>query len=380
MSKTKQDLNIAIIGAGIGGLSLAGLLYQAGYKCTVYEQAREFRPTGAGINFSANGTRVFQHLGLGQKMFDVGIKPLSKINREYDSGREFYTIHPLEMEAKYGAPFVAFHRGALHQMLISAVPEHSIKLNKRLKSLDQNADSITLHFEDGSSAQVDAVIGADGVHSKVREMISAESPKASYAGRVAYRAIFPHSPQNGFDLGDHTRWWAPDRYVLMYYMDEPRQDVNLCTGGPEPWEGDEFMPQATSTAQLVEAFADFHPDAVNLLKQCQQVIRWPLMIRPPAEKWSSGRITLLGDACHSMTPHIGQGGGMAVEDAAMLVRCLDVADADPVQAFKLYEINRHERSEKAYQESASDKLGRGDADGNWLYSYNVLEAPIKTSV
>lgn len=187
----RQDQpNIAVIGAGIGGTSTAILLRAAGYKCTVFEQSSEFLPVGAGINFGPNGTRIFHAMGLGEEIRKIGINPLFKSNRRWDTGEIFFTADNLALGEKYGSEFMAFHRADLQRMLSSAAGLDIFELGKRLTWLQPLDDSVRLGFEDGSEAEFDAVIGADGLHSKVREHLLGSEP-SSYFGHVAYRAIVP---------------------------------------------------------------------------------------------------------------------------------------------------------------------------------------------
>lgn len=373
---SKNKLRIAIIGGGIGGTTAAGLLQRAGYQCTVYEQTPEFRPIGAGINFFPNGTRVFRFMGLESKMLRAGVQHKIRINRDWDTGRAFYTYQPSTIAEKYGAPFIAFHRAALHDALASAAAPETFQLGKRLRSLHQGESSIHLHFEDGTTATADAVIGADGVHSKVREAVLDPTPPV-YSGRVAYRSVFPRALLSDPEHTDYTRWWAPDRYVVFYSMNQARDEVNLVTGGPEEWGSNDFVPMPVEPDRMCAAFEDFHPHVRQTFEKCTHVTRWPLLVRRPGIPWGRGPVTLLGDACHPMTPHLGQGAGMAVEDAMVLVRCLEAVNGeDPELAFRMYETNRYERTARVQRESDEDKIGRGEADVSWLYGHDVVTAPI----
>jgi 6-hydroxynicotinate 3-monooxygenase len=374
MSNSKP--RVAVVGGGIGGTTAAILLQQAGYECTVYEQAPAFHRVGAGINFAPNSTRVFRAMGVEKNMLKVGIQHRLKFNREWDTGRVTFTVPVPELTVLYGAPFLACHRGDLHDVLTSAVKPGTLMGGKRLKSLDSRGSGVRLEFEDGKSATADIVIGADGVHSKVREAIlGPESPV--YYGLVAYRSIFPRALLGNFELADNTKWWGVDRYVLIYFLNERRDEVYVVTGSPDVWDSDDFSPQSVDARRMRAAFEGFHPEVQRVLAQCSQVSRWAMLERPPRAPWSSGPIVLLGDACHPMTPHLGQGGGMAVEDAVMIVRCLEsVGGEDPELAFRLYEANRFERTARVQRESQQNEWGRVKMDHHWLYGYDALTVPI----
>lgn len=369
---------IAIVGAGIGGMTAAALLTRNGYPCTVFEQAVEFRRLGAGINFAPNATRVFRALGVEREMGAVGIQPRAKFNREWNTGRILREISTRELSKLYGAPFFALHRGALHDVLVSTVDPRAFHLGKRLRSLQPRGAEVVLEFDDNSTAVADAVIGADGLHSKVRESILGTEPP-EYFGLVAYRAIFPRAAIKDLELADNTRWLADDRYVLFYFMSEARDEVNVVAVRPEEWGASEYTPTSVDPKRLCESFVGFHAEVQQQLHVCTQVNRWPMLVRPPKRPWCVGRVALLGDACHATTPHMGQGGGMAVEDAAIITRCLESVEGnDPEQAFRLYEENRFERTSKLQHDSETDAWSYGQMQHEWLYGYDVMNAPIDT--
>ncbi len=353
------------------------MLQKAGFACDVHEQAPGFHRIGLGINLAPNSTRVFRAMGVEAKALQLGVQPRRKFNRAWDSGEITREIPTTELAQVYGAPFLAIHRGDLHQALASAVAPGTIQLGKRFVSLEQRGSQVRLTFEDATTATADIVIGADGLHSKAREAILGTEPPV-YHGHVAYRSIYPRSRLSDLELADNTRWIAPDgRYVLVYLLSEARDEVYVVTGGPEPWGKETFAPTDVALPQLLGAFEDFHSDVIRILEKCTEVSRWPMLVRPPKLPWCAGRVALLGDACHPTTPHMGQGGGMAVEDAAMLARCLEAVEGEDIElAFRLYEINRFERTSRLKRDSETDEWGHGTIDHQWLYGYDVLHAPL----
>jgi 6-hydroxynicotinate 3-monooxygenase len=376
--KGKPKTRIAIIGGGVGGTALASLLQRYGYACTIYEQAPELRGVGAGINFAANATRAFGALGLMDKAVNAGLCPTKKTNRTWDTDETFYSVDIPKLAQKYGSPFIAFHRGRLHDVLASSLQPGTFKLGKRFKSLAEKNGAIEIAFEDGTKVEADAVVGADGLNSSVRATIRADGPPI-YFGHAAYRSVFPTSALPDYDLTDHLRWWGPTSYLLIYKMTEARDEVNIVGGAPEDWGSDDFSPQIVSPGRLQETFEGYHPNVQAVLESCTEVSRWPMMIRPSSLPWSDGAVTLMGDAAHPMTPHLGQGGGMAMEDAVMLARCIETVDGEDMQlAFRRYEASRFERTAKVQSESQRNLIGKGGADHDWLYSYDILTAPISS--
>jgi 6-hydroxynicotinate 3-monooxygenase len=371
--------NIAIIGAGIGGISTAILLRKYGFNCTIFEQAPEFLRLGAGINFAPNGTRVFRAMGLGDEMLRVGVKPRLRSNRKWDTGEPFFKSDNISNAEKYGSEFVAFHRADLHNMLVRAAGLETFQLGKRLTKLAPGDSSVELHFSDGTSATFDAVVGADGLNSIVRQHTTG-SDEPRYFGHVAYRAIVPAAKlRDKIDLTDYIRWWGPNEsYVLTYCMKEDRSEYNVVASGPEALQNSELKPMSVPVAHMKQTFLGFHADAQLVLENCEEVSRWPMMVRTPKQPWSKGRVTILGDAAHPMTPHLGQGGGMSVEDAAILARCVQAVDGKDIErAFQLYEACRFERATEVQFASQENKIGRGDRDPSWLFSYDATTAPLE---
>jgi salicylate hydroxylase/6-hydroxynicotinate 3-monooxygenase len=194
---------IAIVGAGIGGLALAAFLHRAGARVEVYEQAGQFQRVGAGIQMSPNAIRVLRALGLEQGLRQRAFQPRSWDNRVWDTGERLSELNFADAESRYGAPYLLMHRADLHAALLSAVPARRIAFNKKLVGLDRNGAGIDLHFAGRTRATVSAVIGADGVHSIVREiLLGPESPR--FTGRVAHRTVFPTALMGGFKLDTCT--------------------------------------------------------------------------------------------------------------------------------------------------------------------------------
>src|SRR5579863_8769970 len=193
-----KKLSIAIVGAGIGGLAVASTLHQIGVDVRVYEQAPRFLRIGAGIQMMPNSMKVLRHIGVEDKVLAASFKPYSHLNRKWDTGE---VMRELPMpESLFGAPYLCMHRADLHNALAAVVPEDIVHLDKKLVGLEQRAGQVTLAFADGACAQADAVIGADGVHSVVRDIILGPD-QPIHKGRIAYRAIFPSALLNGFDIG-----------------------------------------------------------------------------------------------------------------------------------------------------------------------------------
>jgi salicylate hydroxylase/6-hydroxynicotinate 3-monooxygenase len=376
-----KPLSIAIIGAGIGGLTAAATLRRVGIKVAIYEQARQFARIGAGIQMTPNPMKVLRAIGLEDRLRQVAFEPVSGINRDHDTGRLTNELPAgPAIEARYGAPYLCLHRADLHAALADAVPDEIVHRNHKLAGLETTGAAVTLNFTDGSQAQADAVIGADGVHSVVREILHGpESPH--FTGRVAYRTTFPATLLGDLQLApSRTKWWGPDRHIVIYYITRNRDEVYFVTSQPESaeWLTPESWSAKGDVAELRRAFADFHPEVRAVLAACPDVHKWALLARDPLPFWCSGRIALLGDACHPMTPYMAQGAASAIEDAAVLARCLDGVTVNGVAAaFKLYEAIRKPRATAIQQGSAKNNWMRTDTNPDWVYGYDAWTVPLE---
>src|SRR6266550_5552372 len=191
-----RKLSVAVVGAGMGGLAVAATLRRVGIDVQVYEQATRFARIGAGIQMMPNSMKVLRGIGIEQRLREFSFAPYSHLNRVGDTGE---VTRELPMpESLYNAPYLCMHRAELHDALASVLPAEIIHLGKKLVGLDQSAGGVTLAFADGTRATADAVIGADGVHSTVRDIIVGPD-KPIHRGRIAYRAVFSASLMKGKD-------------------------------------------------------------------------------------------------------------------------------------------------------------------------------------
>ena len=371
-----SDLRIAIIGAGLGGTVAGALLQQHGHTVRIFEQAPVATRLGAGITLGPNVFKVLREIGVEQRMLGIGIRPVTWLSRQWDTGRVMFD-YPMRdaFEAEFGACYMLIHRGDFHTILSETVQPGTIEFGKRLVDVTQRGAVVSLGFDDGSSADADILIGADGINSRVREvLLGPEQP--IYSGYVAHRCIIPGSLLGDLKPGDMTKWWSDDAHgdihIVVYYLDRHHKEIYFVTGVPEPtWDhGLSFVD--ADLDELRAAFAGFHPEVQRLLEISPGATKWPLFERDPLPLWSRGRIVLIGDACHPMKPHMGQGAGMAIEDAAILTRCLEHCGADIDAAFGLYEASRIERTSAVQKHSRENKWLRDPMDPSWVFGYDAM--------
>ncbi len=368
---------IAVLGAGMGGLAMAALLDRTGCTVTVYEQAKAFARVGAGIQMSPNALRVLRALDLEDHIRAVASQPRYWRNRAWDTGKmqNELTLGD-EAEQRYGAPYLLGHRADLHAALLARVPAERIALDKRLTDLSQIETSVTLSFADASSATADIVIATDGLHSRAREILFGTG-EPRFTGTVAYRAVFPAALLNGLVLDDNCKWWGPDRHIVIYYLNPRQEELYFVTSVPDPdWKLDSWSAMG-DLGELRAAFEGFHPDVRRVLDACPAVHKWAIADRDPMPRWSEGRVMLMGDAAHPMTPTMAQGAAQALEDAMVMARCLErFGFEDVAGAFRTFEAHRRARTAQIQVTSHRNVWMRGRTDGGWLYDYDATTAPL----
>jgi 6-hydroxynicotinate 3-monooxygenase len=369
---------IAIIGAGIGGLTAAACLRRIGMDVRVYEQARGFTRLGAGIQQAPNSIRVLYALGLREKLLAQAFQPDSNDSRDHDTGRLTNSL-PLGQSVlqRHGVPYFLMHRGDLHAMLADLVPAETVRLNHKLAGLDQASDgTVRLSFTNRDTAEADAVIGADGVHSVVRAfMLGEEQPR--YTGRVAYRTVFPTALLGGLQPFPCVKWWGPDRHIVSYFVNPHRDELYFVTSTPEPEFSAESWSAKGELGTMRAAYDMFHPQVRAILAACPDVHKWALVERDPLPHWVEGNVALLGDACHPMTPYMAQGASTSIEDGAVLSRCLEGVDRDGLHSALLrYEATRKERTSRIQRTSAENTWLKEPHDADWVYGYDAWTVPL----
>ena len=380
----RRDMRIVIIGAGIGGLAAAATLRRVGIETEIYEQAQAFARIGAGIQQSPNAMKVHRGLGIEARLRDTAFAPATSLNRDAITGA-VTNDHPLgaSVEARYGAPYLTLHRGDLHAALADIVPAATIHRGKTLTRIAADGPKVVLGFADGGETVADAVIGADGVHSLVRQHVGI-TDRPRFTGKVAYRTTFPAKLLSDVDVGpSRTKWWGPDRHIVIYMVTAARDEVYFVTSQPEraDWITAESWSAKGDIGELRAAFADFHPDVRAVLAAAPEVHKWGIFERDPLPTWRKGRVVLLGDSCHPMTPYMASGAAMALEDAVVLARCFDeLAGAGVEQVFDAYEATRKPRTSAVQAGSSANNWMRNATNPDWLYGHDAWHEPLVPAV
>jgi salicylate hydroxylase len=356
---------IAVIGAGIGGLTLAIALRRHGIAVDIYEQTSELREVGAAVALSANGTRFFEQFGLTGQLAPHWFEVAALIFRDGRNGRLVgrHTVGA-EYRLRFGAPYVGIHRADLQAVLSAAAGLDRIHLRKRLVSIEDRGEHVQLRFADGDAAEADLVIGADGARSFARHWMLGYDD-GLYSACSGFRGIVPMSEVPSLpDPFALQFWMGPGGHLLHYPMGKGHINFLLVERYPAPWPHRDWTTPGVEGEQL-RHFTGWHPAVVEMITARPISNRWGLFHRPPLGRWTKGRVTLLGDAAHQLAPHHGQGATHSIEDAVVLAACLVEARSGSLEAaLERYERLRRGRTRKVQYASISavDVLHLPDGD------------------
>jgi salicylate hydroxylase len=347
--------SIAVVGGGIGGLTAALSLLRAGYDVEVYERAAVLAEVGAGVQISPNASRVLHGLGLADALARTGVKPLAWHQRRWDDGRTLLRTPLAEpLEATFGFPHYQMHRADLLAALATAVPAERIHLGHRLVDVVDRGSRVEARFANGATAEADVLIGADGIHSTVRRVLfGPDEPR--FTGCVAYRGLVPEERLRERALEVTAQvWMGPGRHFVHYFVSQRRLVNFVAIVEQDTWTGESWTDRG-EVADALAAFEGWHPQVRAIVGAVDETFIWALFDRPPLARWSVGRITLLGDACHPMVPFMAQGAAQAIEDGATLTACLQRVGTGIPSALERYEQLRLPRTSRLQALSTANK-------------------------
>ena len=387
-------MKAAIIGGGIGGLSAALHLLRAGIDVHVYEQAPRISEIGAGIQISPNASRLLIRLGLKPALDKAGVRPAAVHQRRWDDGRTLqYAPLGTPVEATFGAPYYHFHRADLANLLADAVPAGRVHVGHRLVGLEQKGDRVVARFDNGVAIEADLLVGADGIRSTVHALAFGPE-KARFTGCIAWRGLVPAERVRhlGIEVASHN-WMGPDGHVVHYWVGAGRFMNVVCVTEHGAW-AEEGWTIPGKVSDVVARYDSWHPTVRGLIAAFPETYVWALHDRPELARWSDGRITLLGDACHAMLPFMAQGAAQSIEDGATLASLLQAMPDDVPGALQRYEAVRKPRATRLQQASFANRTrfhlpdgpeqqardaamaasgDRSIANIGWLYSHDASE-------
>jgi salicylate hydroxylase len=346
-------LKLLVAGAGIGGLTAALAALRRGLDVEVYEQAAELKELGAGLQLSANGTRIFYALGVGEELKALSCETAGKEIRLWNTGDtwKLFDLGRVSVE-RYGFPYFTVYRPDLLSVLVSAIRRikpDAIRLGCRVTGFEQDASGVTLT----GLARGDALIGADGIHSTVRQaLFGADRPQ--FTGVVVWRGIVPMEklPRHMARMVG-SNWVGPGGHVVHYPLRAGALMNFVGALDRTDWQVESWTARGT-TAELAADFRGWHDDVHAMIRNIPVPYKWALFLRAPMERWTVGRVSLLGDACHSMAPALAQGAVMAIEDGYVLARALTELQGDVASRLQRYEAARRERTRRTVEGSAAN--------------------------
>ena len=367
-------LRAVVVGGGIGGTAAAAALARAGIDVQVYEQAQQLAEVGAGVSLAPNGLRMLDQLGVGQGIRRLGARHVLTQLRLSDGRPARHEPHQFAQAGRN----VGIHRADLLALLVEQLPPGTVRTGHRCTGFSQDDRSAMVGFADGTTATADVVIGADGIHSVLQGFV-VEPAEPIFSGVVAYRGLVPRL--DGYPVGTLRMWVGESKHFLVFPV-RAGQLLNYVGFVPSDASVRESWSATGDQAALAAQFAGWDPVIGEVIAAISgpggSGFQWGMYDRAPLPRWSSGRLTLLGDAAHPMLPHLGQGVNQALEDAVALATLLGARanSADVPRSLTAYEQLRRDRTARVQLGSRRngagyDSSGSQLTDRQWIYNYDA---------
>jgi salicylate hydroxylase len=384
-AKATRPLRVVIIGAGIGGLAAACALRQRGFEVAIFERVEKLEEVGAGLQIGPNGVRVLRALGLGDALRRNAFEPTDMVSLKWDDAslrfREPMRGYYLE---KFGVPYMTAHRADIHAMLRGAVGEVPLRLSAHGVGADTVNGTAVARFADGTQAEADVVIAADGIRSTIRaQKFGGDAPR--FTGMMAWRAMVPMDcvPTRvglggsvALARGEYVGWIGPNGHVITYPIGGNGDTLNIFGGHYTDEWVEESWSAPSSRDELIAAKAGWNEALLGMFRHVEHVFKWGIYDRDPVPQWTRGRVTLLGDAAHPTMPTLAQGANMAIEDGFVLARALAQHD-DVDTALAAYVAARQPRTARVTLQSRQQFANNRKVppppflDRSWIFSFDV---------
>ena len=380
-----RNLKVAIIGAGMGGLSAASALRQRGIEVHVYERAMMLGEVGAGLQLGPNSYRIFRALGLEETFRQNAFEPINNVSLKWDDASVRFR-EPMRgpMIERFGAPYMTAHRGDLHRILRETLPEDTFHLGKICTGAENHGEAAVAHFADGTSVEADVIIGADGIRSAIRaQHFGADKPR--WTEQMAWRCIVPvdcvpkaFGPNKTTSIArnEYFGWLGPDGHVICYPIGNGDM-LNIFAGHVSIDWVEESWSAASTKEELIAGYAGWNEALLEIYSNVTHVFKWGIFDRDPVPEWQTGRICLLGDAAHPTMPTLAQGANMAIEDGWVLGHCLDNSRDDPGAGLRAFVRQRQPRTARvtltSRQQFANNRMvpPPPPIDRSWIFDYDV---------
>lgn len=388
MAVQDRPLKVVIIGAGMGGLAAACALRQRGIDAKVYERAPSLGEVGAGVQLGPNSVKVMNALGLEKALKARGFQPDNKLTLNWDDATVRQSESMREYAARFGSIYITIHRADLHRIFVEHLGEDNIHLGRTCIGTDTVGDTGVARFADGAEVEADIVVGADGIRSIIRKQLFGDE-KPRFTNSIAWRCLIDikHAPEwvgpNGsvrLDRNDHVSWYGPNGQVICYPIGDGTK-LNIFAGhSSEAWL-DESWAIPSSREELLTAYAGWNSALLGMFEHVDDCFKWGIFDRDPIPAWTSGRVTLLGDAAHPTMPNLAQGANMAIEDGYVLARNIDRHRSAPELALRSYVEQRQPRTARVTLQSRINfqntmKIPPAPPlDRNWIFEFDATLQP-----
>jgi salicylate hydroxylase len=366
-----QSYEVTVVGGGLGGLTAALSLRQKGIRTTVLEQAPQLGEAGAGIQTAPNASRVLIGLGLLKRLEAIRTEPQDQVRRRWKDG-SVVALTSLGDYCKqnYNAPYWHYHRADLHKVIMDACldpdgpgPVVTMHTDSKVTGIDRTDPRRPVAVcENGERYEADVLIGADGIRSRVRDLIGAPDT-LRFSGEMAYRALIPGDliaadPATRWlvDRFQSTIWYGPDRH-LVHYMIRGGEFLNVVAIVPAAGDIERMWTAPATAEEMVDAFQGWDDRVAAMLSKAKDDAScWAMYYRRRDPVWVDGRVALLGDACHAMLPYQAQGGSQAMEDAAVLAEELGAVTADAAEGALIRYADRRAKHAGMVQDASLQNL------------------------
>ena len=381
----KRPLRVIIIGAGIGGLAAACALRQRGIEVAIFERAEKLEEVGAGLQIGPNSVKVLRALGLEEELRRNAVEPTDMVSLKWDDASLRFR-EPMQgfYEPQFGAPYMTAHRADLHSMLRDAIGNTPLRLGANCIGATTANGIAVARFSDGTEAEADVVIAADGIRSVIRaQHFGADAPR--FTGMMAWRCMVPMDcmptrvgPGGSVALtrGEYIGWIGPNGHVITYPIGRNGDTLNIFGGHYTAEWVEESWSVPSSRDELIAAKTGWNDALLGMFRHVEHVFKWGIYDRDPLPQWTRGRVTLLGDAAHPTMPTLAQGANMAIEDGFVLARAL--AEHDDVDtALAAYVAARQPRTARVTLQSRQQFANNRKVppppflDRSWIFAFDA---------
>ena len=334
---------VAIIGGGIGGLTAARALTRRGVEVAIYESAPELREIGAGVALGPNAMKVLRSLGLEDDVRVVAGRWEWAVTRHGKTERVISKTSRDQQATLFGSAGATAHRADLLDVLAHSLPSDIVTLGARCVGVESDETLAVATFQDGSQAEADIVIGADGIHSAVRaSLFGPDAPR--FTGKICYRSVVPVDAVPGVPPpAENVQWLGPHGTIVLYPVRRDELINVVCHYDDEDYRHESWVSEC-DRSEVLERYSGWHESLLRVFSAGEVWYKWALYDRDPIPEWTRGRVTVLGDAAHPMLPYLGQGACQAIEDGCVLAAAVAAEPGDPVAALRRYERSRRPRA------------------------------------